>query len=238
MTRFIFCDLHIGHEDSKSTVIQEAIKYVRLHTGDNKEVLGLGDWFHLEEGIEKCRNHYVTRELVQLAEEIPVRLIPGNHDIELEKKYRTAFSPIIIIEPLKEDGICYHHGHEFDWLWKWIFSWSTKIINIRTKTPGVLKGETPDSKYLISCHLVHSKAFVQLQKKAEKNNEKLRGLVLGHTHLPLKQECHEMACQLNGGDMRDSLTFIEQENDNFRLLHWDGSQWQKMWQLQIPRIQS
>jgi UDP-2,3-diacylglucosamine pyrophosphatase LpxH len=231
MKRFILCDLHIGHRESRSDVILEAVKFVRDHPEQGDEVLGLGDWFHLEEeGIEKCKNNSVTQELIHLAEDMPVRLIPGNHDIELKKKYRTDFSPIVIIEPFKENGIWYRHGHEFDWLWKYVPSWLRKIAGWITgnKTPGALKGEKPDSTYLMSCHLIHSKAVSKLQKAAEKNNEIFKGIVLGHTHLPLQQECHQMPFQLNGGDMRDSLTFIVQDTHELRLLYWDGTHWEVM----------
>ena len=235
MKKFIFCDLHIGHKDAKCDVIAEAIKYVRSEAEQGDEIWGLGDWFHItEEGVEKCRGHAVTEEFLRLADEIPTKLIPGNHDYPLESNYSQLFKPIEIVKPFEENGICYRHGHEFDPAWKLFPTWFHKLWGrlTRKRTPGVLKGEAPTDIYLMACHLVHSRAILDLLD-AIKNGKDLRGIVLGHTHLPLQQECPELPFLLNGGDMRDSLTFIVQDDYGFHLMHWNEGQWQEMSNLKM-----
>lgn len=235
MKKFIFCDLHIGHKDAKCDVITEAIKYVRGKAQEGDEIWGLGDWFHMrEEGVGKCRGHAVTQEILKLADDIPIKLIPGNHDDELESNYSEFFKPIQIVTPFEKNGIWYCHGHEFDPACQLLPKWWQRLWGrlTRKRTPGVLKGKAPTQTYLMAVHLVHSRAILNLLDEIKKGKN-YRGIVLGHTHLPLQQECPELPFLLNGGDMRDSSTFIVQQDDGFHLMQWNGKQWQETSSLKV-----
>ncbi|MFC2008214.1 metallophosphoesterase [Chloroflexota bacterium] len=229
MKKFIFCDLHIGHEDANCDVLGKALEYVRDEAKEGDEIVGLGDWFHFDVGVQKCRDGSVTEELLRLASEIKTKLVPGNHDSDLQAKYAELFEPIEIVAPFSENGIWYRHGHEFDFLCKYIPKSLHKLFGIifGKKTPGVLKGEAPTFTYLMSCHTIHSKAVRNLMKEVEKGRD-YRGILLGHTHLPLVQQAPELPFLINGGDMRDSLTFLVQDEDAFHLMQWKDERWQEI----------
>lgn len=250
MKKFIFCDWHIGHKDHKEAnynVMTEAINYVRGNHEEGDEIWGLGDWFHMvdgEVGVEKCRDHAVTKALIRLAGEIPIKLVWGNHDYELGS-HSGLFSPIEIVQPLQENeipflkgnpflednGIWYGHGQQFCPICK-MFSkrvrkcWA-KLIG--KKTPGYLKGEAPTKTYLTAVHWVHSTAILDVIEAREKGKH-YRGIVLGHTHLPLQYQCPELPFLINGGDMMDSLTFLVQDDNVFHLMKWNKTEkkWQEM----------
>ena len=235
MKKFIFSDLHIGHKDTKYSVIREAINHVRSTAEEGDEIWGLGDWFHMaEEGVDTCRSHVITEELITLAGEIPIKLVTGNHDYELEC-HSELFIPIQIVKPFEEDGfyhfeengIWYGHGQQFDPACKYVHrrlrKWMARLTG--KKTPGVLKGEKPTWNYLQAVNIVHSQAILELQDKDYK------GIVLGHTHFPLLRP--EIPFLINGGDMMDSLTFTVQDDHGFHLMQWNGSRWQEISHLKI-----
>jgi predicted phosphodiesterase len=84
--------------------------------------------------------------------------------------------------------------------------------------------------YLASVDLVHSRTLLALREKAATEHRDYKGVVLGHTHLPLNQVCPEMPFLLNSGDMRDSSTFLIKDDSVFSLMRWDTSlnQWQSV----------
>ena len=308
MTRFILCDLHIGYEHSIYPAMESAIKYIRANAKPGDEILGLGDWFHIDEaGFGACMTHTQTEALNKLAKEITTRLMPGNHDDWLKhycgRKGPTNIDSIQIIESFGEDGIWYCHGDEYDPACKY-FRWAQKIISyvkyflnttrkyfrhIRTKPPGyrsyvkyflhitrqyfrdIMPTKTPQYQYpqfsreqtpgflsrhrarlwwvrgnrspgtlrgdftptfvtkkgyFEACEVVHARASIGVRDKRTPNGQTYKGVILGHTHLPLLQEVPALPFLLNGGDMRHSATFVVQDNNVFHLMQWDGNQWQ------------
>ena len=229
VTRFILSDLHIGHKAAQYEVMKQAVAYIRKQAAAGDEVWGLGDWFHMDEyGFEYCVRHPMAQEFRNLAKEMPIRLMPGNHDHELEK-YRenpaleNPLSPIHLVQPFVDDGIWYCHGHEFDpdvqYLPNWILWLWSKLP--RSKTPGSYRSREITEKYLIMVQFVHSRALFSLQDKAAREGRHYRGLVMGHTHLPMQQLAPDLPFLLNNGDMRHSATFTIKDDSGFHMMRWD-----------------
>jgi UDP-2,3-diacylglucosamine pyrophosphatase LpxH len=234
--KFILSDLHIGHKDAQYNAMDQAITYIRKEAKAGDEILGLGDWFHMyENGFEKCLQHPMTQKFRDLAGQIPTKLLPGNHDHILEK-YRdnpdlgNPISPIKLIEPFMEGGIWYCHGHEYDPSVQYIprqLMWLYNHLPRRKVTPGNLKMSSITERFIMLVYLVHSRALINLQQKVKKEHQECKGIILGHTHLPLHQQSPELLFLLNDGDMRHSSTFTVEDDVDFHHLTWnpDKNQW-------------
>jgi UDP-2,3-diacylglucosamine pyrophosphatase LpxH len=234
--KFILSDLHIGHRDSQYVVMDRAIDYIRQKAEAGDQIWGLGDWFHiLENGFDYCIGHPMTQKFRDLAKHVSTKLIPGNHDHELER-YRdntaclpNPITPIKLIKPFEENGICYCHGHEYDPVYEYV-PWILGLWNRFTgrRTPGHLKEYSVTERYLMAVYLVHSRALLSLRERARKEGQNYKGIVIGHTHLPLQQETPELPFLLNDGDMRHSSTFAVADDVGFRIMLWNPGQ--NMWQ--------
>jgi hypothetical protein len=75
-----------------------------------------------------------------------------------------------------------------------------------------------------------------IDKRNKTENKKYRGIVLGHTHLPLRQESPDLPFLPNDSDMRHSSTFTIEDDTGFHLMHWEAGQnrWRK---ISIPKPQ-
>jgi predicted phosphodiesterase len=112
-------------------------------------------------------------------------------------------------------------------MWLWNHLWGRQ-------TPGNLKGSFITESYIMLVYLVHSRALLTIQNKIQKEHPECKGIVLGHTHLPLYQDSPELPFLLNDGDMRHSSTFTIEDDVNFHQLTWDAGQ--KQWRVMtIPR---
>ncbi len=234
MKKFILSDLHIGHKNAQYDVMDRAIEYIdhNYETGD--ELWGLGDWFHLyENGFERCIGHPMAAKIRELASRIPTRLLPGNHDFQLEK-YRldpaadNPVSPIQIVSPFFSNGIWYCHGHEYDPSVKYLprpLLWAWNQIS-GTTTPGNARRDAVSSRFLAAVFLIQSRALIDLQEIARRTGEDVHGIVMGHTHLPvyLHQFSPELLFLVNDGDMRHSGTFLVEFEDSFRHITWDHTE--------------
>lgn len=244
MKRFILSDLHIGHKDAQYDVMDQAITYIRQEARPGDEIWGLGDWFHMyENGFENCLKHPMAQKFRGLAGQIPAKLLPGNHDHVLEK-YRdnpalgNPVSPIKLIGPFMDGGIWYCHGHEYDPSVQYLpaqLMWLWNHLPQRKITPGNLKViDFISERYIMLVYLVHSRALMNLQKKLKKEHQECRGIVLGHTHLPLHQRSPELLFLLNDGDMRHSSTFTVEDEAEFHQMTWNPDE--RRWRiLSIPR---
>ncbi len=242
MIRFILSDLHIGHQAAQYDAMEQAILYIRSKAREDDEIWGVGDWFHMyENGFEYCLHHPMTKKLIELAKEIPTKLMPGNHDHALERyrddpKLGNPLSPITLIKPFSMNGIWYCHGHEYDPTVQYIPDWLIWFWNkIPHKiTPGNFRGLQITERYLVLVQLVHSRALLSLQEENRKHGQNYRGIVLGHTHLPMRQESPDLLFLLNDGDMRHSATFTIEDDTGFHLVRWSRSQ--SRWnEISIPR---
>jgi UDP-2,3-diacylglucosamine pyrophosphatase LpxH len=235
--RFLLSDLHIGHEGAQYKVMEQAITYIRQNAQVGDEIWGLGDWWHMyENGFRYCLHHPMTQQFLNMARIIPTKLVPGNHDHELEK-YRdnpalgNPISPIDIVKPFMDKGIWYCHGHEYDPSVQYIPKWLIWLWNQVTHkiTPGNLKRSDITQRYIMLVHLVHSRALINLNERAQKEGVKYKGIVMGHTHLPLHQESPDLLFLLNDGDMRHSSTFTMEDDNEFHQMQWNSAQ--KLWRV-------
>ena len=243
MKKFILSDLHIGHKDAQYNVMDQAIIFIRKEAKAGDEIWGLGDWFHMyENGFEFCLQHTMTKKFLDLASEIRTKLLPGNHDHILEK-YRdnpdldNPISPINLIKPFMDNGLWYCHGHEYDPSVQYIpqqLMWLWNHLPQKKVTPGNLRGSFISERFIMLVNLVHSRAILNLQGKVKNEHRECKGIVLGHTHLPLHQVSPELLFLLNDGDMRHSSTFTVEEDNGFHQMTWDPVQHQ--WRIiAIPR---
>jgi UDP-2,3-diacylglucosamine pyrophosphatase LpxH len=231
LKKFLLSDMHIGHKDAQYKVMDQAIAYIRKEAKAGDEIWGLGDWFHMyENGFEFCLQNPMTQKFRDLAGEIPTKLLPGNHDHILEK-YRdnpalgNPISPIKLIEPFMNGGIWYCHGHEYDPSVQYIpqrLMWLYNHLPQKKVTPGNLRSSFISERFIMLAYLVHSRAILNLEEKVKKEHQECKGIVLGHTHLPLNQQSPELLFLLNDGDMRHSSTFTVEDDDGFRQLTWDS----------------
>ncbi len=228
---FILSDLHIGYKDSQYPIMDEAIQYIRTNAQEGDEVWGLGDWFHiLENGMKACMSHPMTQKIRDLAAKMPTKLVPGNHDHELEK-YRdnpslgNPISPISLVKPFADNDLWYCHGHEYDPSVEYLPYQLMCLWNKlhRNPTPSRIREEHITEKYLIAVYLVYLRASIGLQNKSRKENYNYKGIILGHTHLPFHQESPELPFLFDDGDMRHSGSFAVKDETGFQLLQWDSA---------------
>jgi UDP-2,3-diacylglucosamine pyrophosphatase LpxH len=231
LKKFLLSDMHIGHKDAQYKVMDQVIAYIRKEAKPGDEIWGLGDWFHMyENGFEFCLQNPMTQKFRDLAAEVPTKLLPGNHDHVLEK-YRdnpalgNPISPIKLIQPFMAGGIWYCHGHEFDPSVRYIpqrLMWLYNHLPQKKVTPGNLRSVFISERFIMLVNLVHSRAILNLEEKVKKEHQECKGIVLGHTHLPMHQQSPELLFLLNDGDMRHSSTFTVEDDDGFRQLTWDS----------------
>ncbi|HXZ94826.1 MAG TPA: metallophosphoesterase [Dehalococcoidia bacterium] len=235
MKKFILSDLHIGFENSLYPEMEKTIDYISQKAEAGDKILGLGDWFHIkEEGFDKCIKHEMTQKYRDLANKFPTKLVLGNHDKELKdyqlgRKSPNPISPIEIIDPFWENGFFYCHGHEFDYIGRFMSFPAFWDRFVRRKTPGQLMSEKLTWGFLAAVNNVHSNALLSLPNKAKTDGKDCKGIVLGHTHFPVIQESPELPCLINDGDMRHSATFVIQDSNSFQLMRWDNNS--KNWQI-------
>jgi UDP-2,3-diacylglucosamine pyrophosphatase LpxH len=231
MKRFILSDLHIGHPEAQYEAMDQSINYIEQNAEAGDQIWGLGDWFHMKEmGFDYCISQPMTQKYVGLARRITTKLVPGNHDGQLKEFVHDSgsvnpISPIEIVVPFWENGFFYCHGDEYDPVaehFGWFPAFWDRLRHKRT--PGDLKSDTTTEQFLIAAQLVHSSALIEVAKKAKDEGKDCKGIVLGHTHLPMIQEAPELPYLLNDGDMRHSATFVVQDDDGFHLMRWNYSQ--------------
>jgi UDP-2,3-diacylglucosamine pyrophosphatase LpxH len=239
LKKFLISDIHIGHKDAQYEVMDQAIAYIRKEAKPGDEIWGLGDWFHMyENGFEFCLKNPMTQKFRDLAGDIPIKLVPGNHDHILEK-YRdnpaleNPVSPIKLAKPFMADGLWYCHGHEYDPAVEYIpypIMWIFKYLPLKQVTPGNLRGSFISERFLMLANLVHARALLNLVKRNKDEQLDCKGIVLGHTHLPIHQLSPELPFLLNDGDMRHSATFTVEDEKQFVQMTWDADarEWRKI----------
>jgi len=109
--------------------------------------------------------------------------------------------------------------------------WLWNHLPQRKITHGNLKIDFITERYLMLVYLVQSRAMINLQNKVKKEHQECKGIIFGHTHLPLYQRSPELLFLLNDGDMRHSSTFTVEDDAEFHHMTWNPDK--KLWQV-IP----
>ena len=214
MKTFCASDLHLGYE---RTNYDKICKFLDLAKSKSDELILCGDTFDLWRypvakidkttmvGFKEALN-----SLKETSKEISVKIIPGNHDYNLDKVWdknlRKEYN-VEIINRFQRGNICYLHGWEFDvkqrlgsFAYGWLVESFPYIYQKWFKKPSQMGLTKNDLAHDIS-ERIHNEA----EKYAIKHNFKY--VVMGHTHIPTIFN-HVIDC----GDFIDSCSYIIIEN--------------------------
>jgi hypothetical protein len=70
--------------------------------------------------------------------------------------------------------------------------WLYNHLPQKKVTPGNLRSSFISERFIMLVYLVHSRAILNLEEKVKKEHQECKGIVLGHTHLPLHQQSPEL----------------------------------------------
>ena len=210
MKTFCASDLHLGYEH---TNYDKVCKFLDIAESKSDELILCGDTFDLWRypvnlidkttmvGFKEALN-----SLKETSNEISIKIIPGNHDYNLQKVWNKNLRKdynVEIINRFQRENIGYLHGWEFDvkqrlgsFAYGWLVESFPYIYQKWFKKPSQMGLTKNDSPYAMS-ERVHN----ETEKYATKHNFKY--VVMGHTHIPTILN-HIADC----GDFVDSCSYI------------------------------
>lgn len=216
MKTFCASDLHLGYEH---TNYDKVCKFLDLAESKSDDLILCGDIFDLWRypiakidettmvGFKEALN-----SLKEVSKKIPIKIILGNHDYNLDKVWNKNLRKDYNVE-IKNDitdyqgSIYFTHGWQFDvrqrlgsFAYGWLVTSFPYIYQKWFKKPSQMGLTKSDSPYKMSKR-VHNEA----EKFAIKNN--LNYIVMGHTHIPTVLN-HVIDC----GDFIDSCSYVIIEN--------------------------
>lgn len=150
--------------------------------------------------------HDVMNVIQATAEKIPVIIIPGNHDFNLEKIWRDhqGYKVKIVNRSLIQGSFLFMHGWQFDvkqlfgsFAYGWLVNQFPFLYQRYFKSPSQVVNRRSD---------VRSKQVKRIHSKASKyaSRHKFKYIVMGHTHVP---GIHGNV--IDCGDFIDSCSYIE-----------------------------
>ena len=213
MKQICASDMHLGYEH---TNYNKVCKLFDIAESKCDELILCGDIFDLWRypvaeidkttmvGFKDCLN-----SLKETANEIPIKIVPGNHDYNLQnvwKDLRKDYN-VEITDSFYQGDIYFTHGWEFDirqrlgsFAYAWLLTSFPYIYQKYFKKPvqmGIIKDDIP--------YDMSEKIHAEAERFAVKNN--LKYVVMGHTHIPTILN-HVVDC----GDFIDSCSYIIIEN--------------------------
>jgi len=209
MKQICASDLHLGYERANYDKI---CKLFDIAKDKSDELILCGDTFDLWRypvskidkttmiGFKDCLN-----KLKETANEIPVKIITGNHDYNLQKVWKNLRKDynVEITDSFYQGNIYYTHGWQFDikqrlgsFAYSWIIDKFPYFYQKLFKTP-VQMGLIKDDKFNFFIEKVHHEA-----EKFAINNT-LKYVVMGHTHIPTI-----FNKVINCGDFIDSCSYV------------------------------
>ena len=216
MKTFCASDLHLGYEH---TNYDKVCKFLDLAESKSDELILCGDIFDLWRypvakidktimvGFKEALN-----SLKETSKEVSVKIIPGNHDYNLDKVWdkntRRNYNFKITNDIIDyQNSIYFTHGWQFDvyqrfgsFAYGWLVTSFPYIYQKWFRKPSQMGLTKDDLSYDMS-ERIHNEA----EKYAVKNN--LKYIVMGHTHIPTIFN-HVIDC----GDFIDSCSYIIIEN--------------------------
>lgn len=210
MKTFCASDLHLGYE---CTNYDKVCKFLDMVKSKSDELILCGDTFDLWRypvaKIDKTTMVGFKEALEQLKEtanEIPIKVIPGNHDYNLQKVWNKNLRKdynVEITNSFYRGDIYFTHGWEFDvkqrlgsFAYEWLVTSFPYLYQKWFKKPSQMGLINNDLLRNMS-EMVHNEA----EEYAIKNN--LKYVVMGHTHIPTIFN-HVIDC----GDFIDSCSYI------------------------------
>lgn len=203
----IYCasDFHIGDETANYPKIKDFLEIVRQ---DADKLILVGDTWDLWRNTAKTITSKdpfksIHELLLDVAKDIPIVVISGNHDYALRRKFN--FINIEIKNDFVEDGIFYTHGHKFDiqqqiglpfcniitdyfpFIYQLFFKKPSEIIDVEEKNTANM--------------------IIYREVRKFMYNKPYNYIVMGHTHNPIINN-KIVDC----GDFIDSLSYIIIEN--------------------------
>jgi len=210
MRQICASDLHLGYEKSNYNKICNLFD---IAASSADELILCGDTFDLWRypvaKIDKTTMvgfKEVLTVLKETANEIPIKIIPGNHDYNLKNVWKNFSKDynVEIVNSFYRDDIYYTHGWEFDveqrlgsFAYSWLITTFPYIYQRFFKKPSQMGISRNDQAYDLS-DKVHAEADQFTYDK------KLKYIVMGHTHIPTIFN-HVVDC----GDFVDSCSYIE-----------------------------
>ena len=218
MKQICASDLHLGYEH---TNYNKVCKLFDIAESESDEFILCGDTFDLwrypVSKIDKTTMvgfKEVLNLLKEVSKEMTVKIIPGNHDYNLQKVWKDLRKDynVEITNNFYQGDIYFTHGWEFDVqqrLGSFAYSWLTNsfpyIYQRFFKKPSRMGLVRNDIPYEMSV-----KVHVEAEKFAIKNN--LKYVILGHTHIPIVFN-RVVDC----GDFVDSCSYITLEDKEIML---------------------
>ena len=205
----IYCasDLHIGYENTRYDKINEFFDIVY---NDADELILVGDTFDLwRSNWSQIFNEHedIILKLANISNKIPITIVRGNHDYNLNKFFLgDLIHNIEIVDKLENEKYIFIHGWQFDVqqrigsiFYKQIIEYFPMLYQLFFRKPSqIFKKNDSESEQTIK---IHNEA-----KQFSIKNNKL--IIMGHTHIPLLSE-NIIDC----GDFVDSCSYITIEND-------------------------
>lgn len=215
MKQFCASDMHIGYE---YTNYDKVCKFLDLTKNKADKLILCGDTFDLWRypvdriSIETMLDFTeVLNCLKETAKEIPVCIIPGNHDYNLSdawKNYKHEY-PVTISNSFSHNFFYYTHGWEFD-IKQRMFSFVYSHLIERFpylyqrffKKPAQMgRPKDDDVSFLIN------KINLEAREFAVENH--LKYVIMGHTHVP-----GIFDKVINCGDFIDSCSYVVIDNQD------------------------
>ena len=215
MKTYCASDLHMGYE---KTNYDKICRFLELAESKSDELILCGDTFDLWRypiaeidkttmvGFKEALNI-----LKNVSKEIPIKIIPGNHDYNLQnvwKDLRKDYN-VEISNSFYLGDIYFTHGWQFDvtqrrfsFAYSWLVTSFPYLYQRFFKKPSEMGTENNDSPYKMS-----ERVNIEAENFAVKNN--LKYIVMGHTHIPTLSN-HIVGC----GDFIDSCTYVVLDNKN------------------------
>ena len=217
MKQFCASDLHLGYEH---TNYNKVCKFLDIAKSESDELILCGDTFDLwrypVKNISKTTMVGFKESLNLLKEtanEIPTKIIPGNHDYNLQKVWKSLRKEynVEITDSFYQGNIYYTHGWQFDVeqrFGSFAYGW------LVTQFPYIYQRFFKKPSEIIQKNDIPSKLNIQIHQEAEefviKND--FDYVIMGHTHIPTISE-KVVDC----GDFVDSCSYVTIENKKPKL---------------------
>lgn len=185
--QYVASDWHLGYEYTNYDKILEFLDLVESKA-DNLILVGdtFDLWRYPISQMEYSNTGQCLRRLKEVADKLPVTIIPGNHDYNLKRRWPKLESDynVTIQDDFAYEGIYYTHGWQFDILqrrYSWAYTWLT------TKFPWIYQRffKKPSRMGLPKADgMTEQIEAVHLEAAKYMQDNEYDFICMGHTHRP------------------------------------------------------